>query len=96
MDQGTESGVTSSKREEIWPIAKLEPDARNARTHDEAQIAQLAQSLQEFGWTTRVLVQRSGKIIAGHGRVLAAHSPASKISRSRSPMAGATRRSAAT
>ena len=66
--------MTESKREESWPIARLEPDARNARTHDEAQIAQLAESLKEFGWTTRILVQSSGKIIAGHGRILAAHS----------------------
>jgi ParB-like chromosome segregation protein Spo0J len=62
------------KREERWSVAKLEPDARNARTHSEAQIAQLAASLKEFGWTTRVLVQPDGKIIAGHGRILAAHS----------------------
>lgn len=64
---------SASKREEIWPIARLEPDARNARTHDEDQIAQLQESLKEFGWTTRILVQPSGKIIAGHGRILAAH-----------------------
>lgn len=65
--------LRSPHQEEIWPIARLEPDARNARTHSEDQIQQLADSLKEFGWTTRVLVQPSGKIIAGHGRVLAAH-----------------------
>lgn len=45
---------------------------RNARTHSEAQIAQLMGSLREFGWTNPVLVDESGLIIAGHARVEAA------------------------
>ncbi len=54
------------------PIEALIPYARNARTHSDAQVAQIAASIREFGWTTRVLIDESGNIIAGHGRVLAA------------------------
>lgn len=53
-------------------IEKLIPYARNSRTHDEAQIAQIAASIREFGFTNPVLVDGSDGIIAGHGRVLAA------------------------
>jgi DNA modification methylase len=54
------------------PISSLIPSARNARTHSEAQIGQLAASIREWGWTMPVLVDETGSIIAGHGRVLAA------------------------
>ena len=57
---------------EHWPIARLVPYARNARTHSEAQVAKLAASLVEFGWTAPVLVADDGSVIAGHGRLLAA------------------------
>lgn len=50
----------------------LVPYARNARTHSEAQVAQIAASIEEFGWTNPVLVDGKAEIIAGHGRVLAA------------------------
>jgi hypothetical protein len=53
-------------------IAELLPSARNARIHSDAQIEQLADSIQEWGWTMPVLVDERGEIIAGHGRVLAA------------------------
>jgi len=52
-------------------IASLLPYARNARTHSDAQISQLAASIREWGWTMPVLVDEAGSIIAGHGRVLA-------------------------
>ena len=55
-----------------WPIGRLLPYARNARTHDDGQVAKIAGSMAEFGWTVPVLVAGSGEIIAGHGRVLAA------------------------
>jgi ParB-like nuclease domain len=58
---------------ERWPIAKLIPYARNARTHSDAQISQIAASIREWGWTMPVLVDEAGTIIAGHGRVLAAY-----------------------
>ena len=60
-------------RVERWPLAKLVPDARNARTHSDEQVAQLAASIEEWGWTIPVLVDEAGAIIAGHGRVMAAH-----------------------
>lgn len=53
-------------------VAELIPYARNARTHSDAQVAQIAASITEWGWTTPVLVDETGSIIAGHGRVMAA------------------------
>jgi DNA modification methylase len=54
------------------PVASLIPYARNARTHSEAQVAQIAASIREWGWTMPVLADEAGGLIAGHGRVLAA------------------------
>ncbi|WP_074123532.1 ParB/Srx family N-terminal domain-containing protein [Bradyrhizobium sp. AS23.2] len=54
------------------PVAALVPYARNARTHSEAQLQQIAASIREWGWTTPVLVDEAGLVIAGHGRLLAA------------------------
>lgn len=54
------------------PISTLVPYARNARTHSDEQVAQIAASIREWGWTMPVLVDEAGGIIAGHGRVLAA------------------------
>lgn len=54
------------------PIDSLIPYARNARTHSDAQVAQIAASIREFGWTNPILVDGDNGIIAGHGRVLAA------------------------
>jgi ParB-like chromosome segregation protein Spo0J len=59
-------------RVERWPIGRLIPYARNARTHSEDQVGQIAASIREWGWTNPVLVAEDGMIIAGHGRVLAA------------------------
>ena len=55
-------------------MAGLVPSARNARTHSAEQIAQIAASIREFGWTIPALVDEQGTIIAGHGRILAAQS----------------------
>ena len=52
---------------------ELIPYVRNARTHSDAQVAQIAGSIREFGFTNPVLIDETGGIIAGHGRVLAAH-----------------------
>ena len=57
---------------EYRPTEALIPYARNSRTHSDAQVAQIAASIREFGWTNPVLVDGSNGIIAGHGRVLAA------------------------
>jgi ParB-like nuclease domain len=54
------------------PIAALIPYARNARTHSDAQVALIAGSIREYGFTAPILVDGDNGIIAGHGRVLAA------------------------
>ena len=54
------------------PLGELIPYARNPRTHTDAQVAQIAASIREFGWTNPVLVDGESGIIAGHGRVMAA------------------------
>ncbi len=53
-------------------VASLIPYARNARTHSDAQVAQIAASIREFGFTNPVLVDGDRGVIAGHGRLLAA------------------------
>ena len=55
-----------------WSVEKLMPYARNARTHSDEQIAQVAASIVEFGWTSPILVGGDGVIIAGHARLAAA------------------------
>lgn len=63
---------TFSKLEVTYrPIESLIPYARNSRTHSDAQVAQIAASIREFGWTNPVLIDAEGGIIAGHGRVMA-------------------------
>lgn len=59
-------------RVERWSLAKLTPFARNARTHSPAQVDQIAASMREWGWTNPILVDETGQIIAGHGRLAAA------------------------
>ncbi|MGO1069599.1 site-specific DNA-methyltransferase [Lysobacter sp. CA199] len=54
------------------PIEALIPFARNARTHSDAQVAQIAASIVEWGWTNPILIDGDNGIIAGHGRLLAA------------------------
>ena len=54
------------------PVASLVPDPRNARTHPRRQIDQIAASIRAFGFANPILVDPSGGIIAGHGRLLAA------------------------
>ena len=57
---------------QIRPVDSLLPYVRNARTHAEEQVAQVAGSIMEFGWTNPILVGGDGVIIAGHARLLAA------------------------
>ncbi len=54
------------------PIDSLQPYVRNPRTHSEKQIRQIADSIEQFGFTNPILIDREGGIIAGHGRVAAA------------------------
>jgi ParB-like chromosome segregation protein Spo0J len=53
-------------------IESLIPYARNSRTHSDAQVAQIAASIKEFGFTNPILIDGEGGIIAGHGRLMAA------------------------
>src|SRR3954469_14351322 len=57
---------------EHWPIERLVPSVRNARTHSDAQVAEIAGSIRTFGFTNPVLVGDDGDVIAGHGRLAAA------------------------
>ena len=57
---------------ETRPVAKLLPYVSNSRTHSDAQVAQIAASIKEFGWTNPILIDGDNTIIAGHGRLLAA------------------------
>ena len=57
---------------ERWPLDRLIPYARNARTHSDDQVAQIAASMLEWGWTSPVLADSRGNVIAGHGRLAAA------------------------
>ena len=69
-----------TKKTKSWPADKVErrpingliPYARNSRTHSDEQVAQIAASMKEWGWTNPVLVDEDGGIIAGHGRIMAA------------------------
>lgn len=82
-NQKAETAVLNAKTvtpTRAWPadaierrkVSELIPYARNARTHSDAQVAQIAASIKEWGWTNPVLIDPDGGIIAGHGRVLAA------------------------
>jgi ParB-like chromosome segregation protein Spo0J len=63
------------QRIEYWILSKLIPYARNPRTHSNAQVAQIAASIDEFGFNNPILVDTKAGIIAGHGRLLAARKP---------------------
>jgi DNA modification methylase len=61
-----------SSKIEQWPTGRLLPYARNARTHSDSQVAQIAASIVEFGFTNPILAGSDGIIVAGHGRLSAA------------------------
>ena len=69
---GKSEAPTMARRLEMWPVERLVPYERNARTHSEAQLAQLQASIQEFGFTAPILVDGKAGILAGHGRLAAA------------------------
>jgi|SRR5262245_10445355 len=64
--------ISNALRLESWPVGRLIPSARNARTHSPAQIAEIAGSIRAFGFSNPILVSVEGDIIAGHGRLAAA------------------------
>jgi ParB-like chromosome segregation protein Spo0J len=59
-------------RLEFWPVDRLVPSARNARTHSDAQVAEIAGSIRAFGFTNPILVGEHGDVVAGHCRLAAA------------------------
>lgn len=61
-----------AQRIELWPVDRLRPYERNARTHGADQLAQLQASIKEFGFTAPILVDSDDGILAGHGRLEAA------------------------
>src|SRR5437773_1232543 len=66
------SGSTERLRLEFWPVDRLVPSPRNARTHSDAQVAEIAGSIRTFGFTNPILIGEDGDVIAGHGRLAAA------------------------
>ena len=62
----------TAQRIELWPLERLRPYEKNARTHSAKQVAQIARSIQEFGFTNPILVDGADGILAGHGRLAAA------------------------
>ena len=72
MQQGNTAVSDRELVIEYRALDRLVPYARNARTHSEAQLAEIAGSIREFGFVNPVLIAEDGTIIAGHGRVLAA------------------------
>src|SRR3954452_1506891 len=59
-------------RLEFWALDRLAPSARNARTHTDAQVAEIAGSIRAFGFTNPILVGEDGDVVVGHGRLAAA------------------------
>lgn len=67
-----EKAAWPAEKVEWRSLADLKPYDKNARTHSEEQVAQIAASITEWGWTTPILVDEANGILAGHGRALAA------------------------
>jgi ParB-like chromosome segregation protein Spo0J len=68
----TTHNVRVNLQVQIWPISRLIPRITNPRTHSQEQIAQIAASMQEWGWTNPILVGADDEVIAGHARLSAA------------------------
>lgn len=66
------SNIQISRQIELRPATSLRLSPRNARTHSKAQVAQIARSIEQFGFTNPVLVDENGGVLAGHGRLRAA------------------------
>ena len=60
--------MTLSQKIALWPVDRLIPYARNARCHSDEQVAQIAASMAEFGFTNPILVDTRAGILAGHAR----------------------------
>lgn len=64
--------MTQQNEIKMMAVASLRPYEKNARTHSEEQVAQLAKSIEEFGFNNPILIQEDLTVIAGHGRLAAA------------------------
>lgn len=64
--------VASPRRIEMWPVERLKPYAKNARTHSPEQIEKIAASIATYGFNAPILVDSDDGIVAGHGRLAAA------------------------
>jgi ParB-like chromosome segregation protein Spo0J len=69
---GLENGSRTGLRVEYRPLESLIPFAGNPREHSDEQVAQIAASIREFGFTNPILLDGENGVIAGHGRVAAA------------------------
>jgi ParB-like chromosome segregation protein Spo0J len=69
---GSENGLQAGLRVEYRPLDALIPFARNPRAHSDDQVAQIAASIREFGFTNPILLDGGNGVIAGHGRLAAA------------------------
>jgi ParB-like nuclease domain len=65
----------TAQRIEHWKLAELAPSPRNPRRHSDAQIAQIAGSIAQFGFNSPILIDSRGSIIAGHGSGIALQLP---------------------
>lgn len=65
--------IEMARAVELWSVDRLQPYERNARTHSAEQVDKIAASIVEFGFTNPILVDGKAGIIAGHGRLMAAH-----------------------
>jgi len=72
LPDGAKTAPAPAHMTEVWPIERLKPYERNARTHSKKQIQQLRDSFRSFGQVWPILVREDGTIIAGHGRLEAA------------------------
>ena len=74
MTESTEvkSSDAGNLQLETWPIGRLVPSPRNARKHPKTQIAEIAASIEAFGFANPILVDPDGAVIAGNGRMAAA------------------------
>jgi hypothetical protein len=73
-EQDTTNAAQTKARLQIeyWPLDRLIPYARSARTHSPAQVAEIAGSIRAYGFSNPILVSEHADIIAGHGRLAAA------------------------
>lgn len=70
--QSSAGRVRGARHVEVWPIDRLKPYERNARTHSAGQVGKIADSITRFGFNAPILVDGRQGIVAGHGRLAAA------------------------